>query len=66
MLMVGIQFVRPILKLRAWPLSLALVTTGVSVATNMAVGFLVGLAAAYAVRRFGRRDALGPDAPSVR
>jgi len=63
MLMVGIQFVRPILKLRAWPLYLALVTTGVSVATNMAVGFLVGLAAAYVVRRLGRRDALSQDSP---
>jgi len=63
MLMVGIQFVRPVIKLRAWPLYLALVTTAVSVATNMAVGFLVGLAAAYVVRRLGRRDALSQDSP---
>jgi len=63
MLMVGVQFVRPVIKLRAWPLYLALVTTAVSVATNMAVGFLVGLAAAYVVRRLGRRDALSQDSP---
>ena len=63
MLMVGIQFVRPMLTLRRWPLCLALVTTVVSVATNMAVGFLVGLAAVYAVRRLGRRDVLNQDTP---
>ena len=63
MFMVGVQFVRPIIKLREWPLYLALVTTAVSVVTSMAVGFLVGLAAAYVVRRLGRRDALGQDAP---
>jgi len=63
MLMVGVQFVRPVIKLRAWPLYLALVTTAVSVATNMAVGFLVGLAAAYVVRRLNSRDALSQDSP---
>lgn len=58
MLMVGVQFVRPVIKLRAWHLYLALLTTAVSVATNMAVGFLVGLAANQVVRRWGRRDLL--------
>ncbi len=56
MFMVGLQFVRPVLKLRAWPLYLALLTTAVSVATNMAVGFLVGLAATFMLRRLRRRS----------
>ncbi|MBM3188967.1 MAG: hypothetical protein FJZ90_09635 [Chloroflexi bacterium] len=48
--MVGVQFVRPLLKLRRWPLALALITAAVSVATNMAVGFVAGLAATYLLR----------------
>lgn len=50
MLMVGIQFLLPILKLRRWPLALALLTAGVSVASNMALGFLAGLAGVAVLR----------------
>lgn len=56
MLMVGVQFLQPILKLRGWPLGLALFTAAASVATNMAVGFLLGLAATAAVREVERRS----------
>jgi MFS superfamily sulfate permease-like transporter len=55
MLMVGLQFVRPILKLRSWPLYLALLTAGASVATNMALGFLLGLAGVVLLRKLTQR-----------
>jgi len=58
MLMVGVQLVRPVLALRRWSLHLALLTTAVSIATNMAVGFTVGLAGTYLVRWLIRRDVL--------
>lgn len=58
MLMVGFQFVGPVLKLRGWPLALALVTMVVSVIVNMALGFVVGLAGAYLVRWLIRRGVL--------
>jgi len=61
MLMVGVQFVRPVLALRRWPLYLALLTTAVSVITNMAIGFLVGLAAVGALRWLTRRGILSHD-----
>jgi MFS superfamily sulfate permease-like transporter len=61
MLVVGVQFVRPVLALRRWALYLALLTTAVSVATNMALGFLVGLVAVGAVRWLSRRGVLSPD-----
>ncbi len=50
MLMVGIQFLRPILKLRGRPLYLALLTATVSVVTNMALGFAVGMAGVMVMR----------------
>jgi sulfate permease, SulP family len=62
MFMVGVQFARPVLALRRWPLYLALLTTTVSVVTNMAVGFLVGLAASRILRWLSRRDVLDQDA----
>jgi len=62
MFMVGLQFVGPVLKLRRWALGLALFTTAVSVATNMAIGFLAGLAATHAVRWLAGRGVL-PVAP---
>ncbi|OGO04132.1 MAG: hypothetical protein A2Y73_05450 [Chloroflexi bacterium RBG_13_56_8] len=63
MLMVGVEFVRPIIRLREWPLYLALVTTVVSVVTNMAVGFVVGLACMYLVRWLMRRGVLKGNLP---
>jgi MFS superfamily sulfate permease-like transporter len=53
MLVVGFQFARPVLKLRGVPLALCLLTAAVSVATNMAVGFAVGLGAAHLLPRLG-------------
>ena len=58
MLIVGLQFVRPILKLRDWPLCLALLTAGVSVMTNMGIGFLAGLAGVFVLRWLMRRGVL--------
>ena len=50
MLLVGIELGRVVVKLRGWKLWLALVTAAVSVVTNMALGFVAGLAVAYLVR----------------
>jgi len=61
MLMVGVQFVRPVLALRRWPLFLALLTTAISVASNMAIGFAVGLAGTYIARWLMRRGVLKGD-----
>jgi MFS superfamily sulfate permease-like transporter len=58
MLLVGIQLGKGAVKLRGWKLALCLVTAGLSVATNMAVGFLTGLALAYGVRALKRRGLL--------
>lgn len=58
MFLVGIQLGKGAVKLRGWKLVLCLVTAGVSVATNMAVGFLAGLALAYGVRALERRCVL--------
>ena len=58
MLMVGVQFVRPILKLRDWPLYLALLTAGVWVMTNMGIGFVAGLAGVFLLRWLMRRGVL--------
>ncbi len=64
MLMVGVQFVQPILRLRRWALALALLTASVSVATNMAFGFLAGLAAAHLLRWLAARVSI-PGAASL-
>jgi len=58
MLLVGIQLGRRTVELRGWKLALCLVTAGLSVATNMAVGFLAGLALAYGLRALKRRCVL--------
>lgn len=58
MLMVGIRLAKAATELRKWPLYLALLTAAVSVATNMAVGFLAGLAGAYLVRWLIRRGTI--------
>lgn len=59
MLMVGLQFVIPVIKLRGWPLGIAVGTTVVSVATNMAVGFAAGLGATALARWLATRGFLG-------
>ena len=56
MLMVGVQFVAPLLKMRGWPLYLALLTAVVSVATNMAIGFAVGLVSVRILTWLIQRD----------
>jgi len=55
MLMVGIQMAQPTVKLRRWPLYLALFTAGLSIATNMAIGFVAGLVVTHALRWMARR-----------
>jgi len=58
MFMVGVQLLRPVLKLRGWPLVLALLTAIGSVVTNMGVGFCMGLIGIQAVRWLVRRGVL--------
>ena len=58
MFLVGIQLAKGTLELRGWKLVLCLITAALSVAINMAVGFLVGLALAYGVRALVRRGGL--------
>jgi MFS superfamily sulfate permease-like transporter len=58
MLLVGIQLGKGVVRLRGWKLALCLVTAGLSVATNMAIGFVAGLGLAYGVRALKRRCAL--------
>ncbi len=53
MLVVGLQFAYPVYRLRGGPLVLCLLTAAVSVLTNMAAGFAVGLAAAHLLPRLG-------------
>jgi MFS superfamily sulfate permease-like transporter len=58
MSLVGIQLGKGALELRGWKLALCLVTAALSVAVNMALGFLVGLLLAYGVRALVRRRAV--------
>jgi len=58
MLLVGIELAKVAWGLKGWGLRLALLTAILSVVTNMAVGFLVGLAAAYLVRTLEHRGVL--------
>ncbi len=58
MFMVGLQFVQPMFVLRRWELALALLTTAISVAANMAIGFVAGLGATYLVRWLMKRGFL--------
>ncbi|MFW6135736.1 MAG: hypothetical protein ACOC7N_02815, partial [Chloroflexota bacterium] len=60
MFMVAIQLGKGAVELRGWKLALAGVTAAVSVVTNMAVGFVVGLGATHAMRALTRRGDL-PD-----
>lgn len=56
--MVGVQLLRPVLKLRGWPLGLALLTAIGSVVTNMGAGFCMGLIGTQTVRWLVRRGIL--------
>ncbi|MFW6136336.1 MAG: putative sulfate/molybdate transporter [Chloroflexota bacterium] len=58
MFMVAIQLGKGAVELRGWKLALAGVTAAVSVVTNMAVGFVVGLGATHLLRFLGRRERL--------
>ncbi len=58
MLMVAAQLARPVIALRGAPLVVALVTAGVGVVTNMAIGFVAGLAATAILRRARLRGPL--------
>ncbi len=55
MFMVAIQLGKGAVKLRGWKLVLAGVTAAVSVVTNMAVGFVVGLGVTHLLRALRRR-----------
>jgi MFS superfamily sulfate permease-like transporter len=48
--LVSVQLGTPAIKLRGWPLALALTTAGVSTATNIGVGFIVGLGLSHLIR----------------
>jgi predicted benzoate:H+ symporter BenE len=65
MFMVGVQLALVVIELRRWPLYLALLTAGISVAFNMAVGFAAGLIGAYAVRWLIRRGTIEGDLQEV-
>ena len=58
MFMVAIQLGKGAVKLRGWKLALAGVTAAVSVVTNMAVGFVVGLGATHLLRFLAHRERL--------
>jgi hypothetical protein len=64
MLLVGIELGKTVVKLRGWKLWLALVTATVSVVTNMAVGFVAGLAVACLVREMEHRHILPCTCPN--
>jgi len=58
MFLVGLELLKVVRGLKGWGLCVAVVTAGVSALTNMAVGFGVGLAAAYVVRFLSHRVGL--------
>jgi MFS superfamily sulfate permease-like transporter len=58
MLLVGMELGKAVVELRGWKLWLALTTAAVSVVTNMALGFVAGLAVAYLVREMEHRHIL--------
>ena len=64
MVMVAVQLGKGAVKLRGWKLALAGMTAAVSVVTNMAVGFVVGLAVTDLLRALARRGDL-PDVVSA-
>ncbi len=58
MFMVAIQLSKGAVKLRGWRLALAGITAVVSVVTNMALGFVVGLGLTHLLRILKRRGSL--------
>jgi hypothetical protein len=58
LLLVGIQLGSLAFRLRGWPLILAVITAGISVAVNIGVGFVVGLALSVLARELHRRGKL--------
>jgi MFS superfamily sulfate permease-like transporter len=60
MFMVAVQLGKGAVKLRGWKLGLAAITAIVSVVTNMAVGFIIGLGVTHLLRALARRGDL-PD-----
>jgi len=66
LLLVGIELGRAVVKLRGWKLWLALVTAAVSVVTNMALGFVAGLAVAYLVRELKHRRIVSCACPHLK
>jgi len=63
LLLVSVQLGLASFRLRGWSLVVALVTGGVSLLTNIGIGFLAGLSLAYGVRALRRRGLL-PELPS--
>jgi MFS superfamily sulfate permease-like transporter len=57
MFLVGIQLGQTATRLKHWELGICLVTALAAMATNMAIGFVAGLALAYAVEAVRRRSA---------
>lgn len=51
MLLVSVELAKPVIELRGWKLALAVGTAALCVVTNMAVGFVGGLAAAHLLKR---------------
>ncbi len=58
MFMVAVQLAKGAMRLRGWKLGLALTTAAVSVVTNMAVGFVIGLALTHLLRNLKERGKL--------
>ena len=58
MLLVSIELARPVLELRGWKLGFTLFTAVLSVITNMALGFVAGLAAFHLIPGLGQRYSL--------
>ncbi len=58
LLLVSVQLGLASFRLRGWPLVVALVTGGVSLLTNIGVGFLAGFGLAHSLRALRRRGLL--------
>jgi hypothetical protein len=58
MFLVGLEMLKMIQGLKGWGIRIAILTGAVSLMTNMAVGFGVGLVAAYVIRFLVHRSKL--------
>ena len=58
MFLVGIELLKVVKGLQGWGARIAVLTAAVSLISNMAVGFVVGMVAAYLVRHLLHRDVL--------